>query len=277
VVATHVEEVHHYIVKSEADFPGLMGAYTAALIARAPSLLVHIEAGTYHQKLWLGMLSETRLNVRVEGAGAVWFEGASVEVNGADVTVSGIGFRGVSPPGSLLSVRAAGDVRLGSLRFDGVHLGDPGAKLKPTTIPSYLIEVSTRGEGVLTLEDVDIQDVSMGPPALIGLQTRPLRTPQITGLQVLRTQADVVVLASPAGDVLFQAVRAHVPKSGVFMWDPLGMQQTTITNSRIIVDDPEHLVDGRPPTLNDTLVWGRLRLGPGWRSGTAAESEFDGF
>jgi hypothetical protein len=104
-----------------------------------------------------------------------------------------------------------------------------------------------------------------------------LRSPQITGLQVLGTQANVVVQTSPAGDVLFQQVRVQVPKGGVFLWDDLATQQTTIANSRIIVDDPAHLVVGRPPTMKDTRIWGRLSLGPGWLPATEAAPEVDGF
>jgi hypothetical protein len=269
--------MQHYKIDDVADFSGAMAAYTSAVINGSSGLLIHIAPGVYERPLQLGSLLDTKLNVRIEGAEGVWFQGASVSVSGADVEVSGIGFRGVSPPGNLLSVYTASDVHLSAIGFEGVKLGHPGARQRPTTIPSHLIFVSARGEGTIRLHDIEVKEVAVGPPALLGFETRPLREIEISRLHVANAQAFNLIQTGPSGGLLLRDLRAQVPEGGVFLRRALDTQTTTIRGSRIIVDDPEHLVIGQPPTLSDTVIWGRIDLGPGWRAATANEPEVDGF
>lgn len=269
--------IQHYKIDDVADFSGAMAAYTSAVIDGASGLLIHIAPGVYERPLQLGSLIDTKLNVRIEGAEEVWFQGASLSVSGADVEVSGIGFRGVSPPGNLLTIYTASDVQLSAIGFDGVKLGHPGARQNPTTIPSHLIFVSARGEGAIRLYDIEVKDVAAGPPALLGFETRPLREIEISRLHVVNAQAFNLIQTGPSGGLLLRDVRAQVPEGGVFLRRALDTQKTTIRGSRIIVDDPDHFVIGQPPTLSDTVIWGRINLGPGWRAATANGPEVDGF
>ena len=173
---------------------------------REAGVVLVLEAGTYTLNLnKKGLMDSSPLDMTVRGEGEVWFEGAGIDLQARNVTVSNIGFRGRTS-GVFLSLSAKGDVAVSDLRFENATAGSrytpfvpakgqQGRGAKPR--PGYLVEVSTMGEGRVDLGNLVVRNSSTHPGPLIKVNTRGARNVVVQGLQVEPDTGENPIEVSP--------------------------------------------------------------------------------
>jgi hypothetical protein len=187
--------------------------------AREAGVVVVLEAGTYTQPLKLST-QDLPLDITIRGDGQVWFDGAEISVDGRSVTVESVGFRGESFSGSLLSVRAAGDVVVRKLTVQDAVLMQPSSQARPAgpagpqkgkrrvqargkrPRPRLVMTIETTGEGGVLLQDIDVSNLRYNGTALINVRARPGREVVLQGLAISELPDVETIWVSPGTTVI---------------------------------------------------------------------------
>ena len=253
-------------------------------------IVFELASGTYARPFSLAA-PDVPVDITIRGQGEVWFEGESISLVGERIAVANIGFRGAWSQGTPLFVQAKAAIDLSDVSFDHVAVGRRRAIDTASSLPrrpggkrvqargrmparlSYLVHLDTRGPAAITVRDLHILDSTLVGHALIGIETRPKSPVELERVVVARTTADAILRAAPAGAIRFRDSLLQVPPAGVLVLDDIGGDPLTFDDSRIVVDDPDHLAVGRDAQLEHTAVWGRHTTAAGWRTNGEAIDE----
>ena len=147
---------------------------------------VSLAAGDYARSLSLGM-STLPLDITVEGADGVWFDGAQLTVRGRNIRIEDVGFKGRAQSRSLVSITASENASLTKLRVVDAQLSGstvnivrssgppkPGERRRPArggkrSPPSYIASISAGGPGPVRIEGVEIMRTTISAQTLINV------------------------------------------------------------------------------------------------------------
>ncbi len=153
---------------------------------RDKGVVIILASGTYRLSLQLGT-PDLPLDITIRGEDDVWFDGARIEVEGRNIAVENVGFRGSTSSGSLVSIDASGGVGVTNLRVHDAQLGQP--QPAPSTPrrgkrsrPSHIVNVDTTGTGKVVLSDIAVTDSTIMTDTLISVTARPAREVVLSGL-----------------------------------------------------------------------------------------------
>ena len=172
-------------VMSADDF-GRAQARVLELAGDVEHVRITLAAGVYTRSLSLGM-STLPLDITVEGAEGVWFDGAQLTVQGRNIRIENIAFKGRTHSKSLVSITASEHAYLGQLQVVGANISGsttnivrsseppkPGERRRPArggkrSRPAYIAAVAAGGSKPVHIEGIEISRTTFSSSALFDV------------------------------------------------------------------------------------------------------------
>ena len=169
-----------------ADDFGRAQARVLELAGDVEHVRITLAAGVYKRSLSLGM-STLPLDITVEGTDGVWFDGAQLNVQGRNIRIENIAFKGRTHSRSLVSITASKHASLTRIQVVDAQLSGskvnivrssgppkPGERSRPArggkrSPPAYIASIAAGGPEPVHIEGVKILRTAVSSSALFDV------------------------------------------------------------------------------------------------------------